>query len=103
MSELSLFFNTLKEKPCSYLPVYVFLTCAGGTEVDSPQNVIPPKRPDFEEEEGVPAAPALKAPISSRSRFAALAANINNWEDDTDHPKHEFHKVCWVTVIQQEI
>ncbi|XP_030831720.1 anillin isoform X2 [Strongylocentrotus purpuratus] len=65
-------------------------TC--GTEIDSPQNVIPPKRPDFEEEEGVPAAPALKAPISSRSRFAALAANINNWEDDTDHPKHEFHK-----------
>ncbi|XP_054748542.2 anillin-like isoform X1 [Lytechinus pictus] len=62
-------------------------TC--GTEVDSPKNVLPPKRPDFEEEE---VAPAPKAPISRRSRFAALAANINSWEDDTNHPKHDFPK-----------
>ncbi|XP_041455055.1 anillin-like isoform X1 [Lytechinus variegatus] len=62
-------------------------TC--GTEVDSPKNVLPPKRPDFEEEE---VAPAPKAPVSRRSRFAALAANINSWEDDTNHPRHDFPK-----------
>lgn len=31
-------------------------------------------------------------PASRKSRFAALAANINAWEDDTDHPKAEIHK-----------
>ncbi|XP_071483843.1 uncharacterized protein [Diadema antillarum] len=62
-----------------------------GTEVDSPQNVIPPKRPNFEDEENRKETTAA-APSSSRSRFAALAATINSWEDDTDHPRHEFQK-----------
>ncbi|XP_072168892.1 anillin-like isoform X2 [Diadema setosum] len=66
-----------------------------GTEVDSPQNVIPPKRPDFEDEENREETTA-EAPSSSlsssRSRFAALAATINSWEDDTHHPRHEFKK-----------
>ncbi|XP_070574489.1 anillin-like isoform X2 [Ptychodera flava] len=28
-------------------------------------------------------------PKTRKSRFAALAANINNWEDDTNHPMHK--------------
>ncbi|XP_071958869.1 uncharacterized protein [Antedon mediterranea] len=27
-------------------------------------------------------------PVTRKARFAALAADINNWVDDTDHPKH---------------
>lgn len=39
------------------------------------------------------AAPSQPVPPSRKSRFAALAANINSWEDDTNHVKHEFKQV----------
>ncbi|XP_038076646.1 anillin-like [Patiria miniata] len=59
---------------------------ADGLELDSPQNVSAP-RPRQQE---APPSTTPSAPSSRKSRFAALAASINNWEDDLDHPKHHF-------------
>ncbi|XP_033626167.1 anillin-like [Asterias rubens] len=59
---------------------------ADGTELDSPQNVPAPRAREIELE------PVVSVPSSRKGRFAALAASINSWEDDLDHPKHDVHK-----------
>ena len=63
-----------------------------GHEMDSPQNVCAPRHhvpsPDLTQE----ASPVPQV-VARKSRFAALAANINNWEDDTNHPVHKKEEV----------
>ncbi|XP_072014096.1 uncharacterized protein [Amphiura filiformis] len=55
-----------------------------GQELDSPKNVCAP-RPKMPSPN---LTPLSVVPQARKSRFAALAANINNWEDDLDHPVH---------------
>ncbi len=71
--------------------LYRIFVChiAEGQELDSPKNVIAP-RPKVSSPVVAESAPV---PQSRRSRFAALAANINSWEDDTNHPVHRKEEV----------
>ena len=72
-----------------------FIICypPDGYEVDSPQNVCAPRHhvpsPDLTQEEESP----VPQVVARKSRFAALAANINSWEDDTNHPVHKKEEV----------
>ena len=61
----------------------ILIISSDGQELDSPKNVAAPRHhinsPD-------PNTVATPVPPSRKSRFAALAANINSWEDDLNHP-----------------
>ncbi|XP_022084050.1 anillin-like [Acanthaster planci] len=64
-------------------------SAADGSELDSPQNVSAP-RPRQQEDAQQQQPSGSSMPSTRKSRFAALAASINSWEDDLDHPKHHF-------------